>query len=73
MWAVHQRLGELWTIQKKRLLTEEELDEMSHCLEANAKKAWKLATLESLSLAASMTNDTEWLHEICKQIEELEV
>jgi hypothetical protein len=73
MWGPHQRMAELWIKQKKKPLTQEELDEMSICLEANAKRAWKLATLENLSLVASMTNDTEWQHEICRQIEELKV
>ncbi|GEL78851.1 hypothetical protein TMU01_30860 [Tenuibacillus multivorans] len=33
--------------------------------------AQKLATLENLSLAASIENDTEYQHEICKRIDEL--
>ncbi|BCJ86433.1 DUF7667 family protein [Effusibacillus dendaii] len=72
MWVVMQRLAELWTINKKRPLTEDEMKEMEQCLEANAKRAWKLATLENLSLVASMTNDMEWQHEICAEIEKLE-
>lgn len=72
MWTVHQRMAELTTINKKRPLTESEMDEMAICLEANAKKAWKLAALENLSLVASMSQDMEWMHEICRQIEELE-
>lgn len=72
MWVVHQRLAELWTINRKRPLTESEIQEMGHCLEANAKRAWQLALLENFSLMASMTNDTQWLHEICGSIEKLE-
>lgn len=72
MWPAHQRLAELWLKQKKKPLSKEELDEMTHCLEANARRAWKLALLENYSLMASMVQDTEWQHEICRQIEELE-
>lgn len=73
MWPVHARMAELWTKQKRRPLTESEQEEFIHCLEANANRAWKLALLENFSLMASMTNDTEWMHSLCKQIEELEV
>lgn len=72
MYAIHQRLAELWLLQKKRKFTDEELDEFHHCLEANANMAWKLAKLYNLSLLASMTGDTNWLHCICMKIEELE-
>jgi hypothetical protein len=72
MLSVHWRLAELWTLQQKRELTEEEESEMSACLHYNAIYARKLARLYNLSLAASMINDVEWQHEICKQIEDLE-
>lgn len=71
MWVVHQRMAELTTINKRRPLTESEMNEMAQCLEANANRAWKLAKLENMSLLASMTNDTEWQHKICSQIEKL--
>lgn len=73
MWTVHQRMAELTTINKKRPLTESELEEMAHCLEANANRAWKMALLENFSLMASMTNDTSWNMEICAEIEKLNV
>ncbi|GAB7387334.1 hypothetical protein BSNK01_11700 [Bacillaceae bacterium] len=71
MWPIYQRLAELWIINKKRPLTEAEQQEMYHCLEANAKRAWKVALLENLSLMASMTNDTQWHLEICAELEKL--
>lgn len=71
MWSVHNRMAELWFINKKRPLTEDEEKEMCICLEANANKAWKLAKLKNLSLLASITNDTEELNRICRQIEEV--
>ena len=71
MWSVHQRLGELWMIQKNRPLTEDEEKELCICLEANMRKAWKLAELKNLSLMASIVQDTEEQNRICKQIEEI--
>ncbi|ATO48415.1 hypothetical protein P4V86_01955 [Brevibacillus laterosporus] len=72
MWIVHQRMAELWFINKTRELTDSEMTEMSHCLSANAKRAWKIAKLKNLSLIASMTNDTDWQHELCSRIEKIE-
>ncbi|MBG9774109.1 hypothetical protein ABD71_13925 [Brevibacillus laterosporus] len=46
-------------------------DSMSLAL-ANAKRAWEIAKLKKLSLIASMTNDTEWQHELCARIEKIE-
>jgi hypothetical protein len=65
-------MAELWVIGRKRELTEDEQAELSACLHYNAIFAWKLSGLYNLSLAASMTNDAEWQHEICKRIEKLE-
>ncbi|WP_166238244.1 DUF7667 family protein [Paenibacillus turpanensis] len=72
MLGIHQRMAELWTIQKRRALTKEELNELSLCMEANANYVWKMAKLHNMSLTASMSGDTEWLHDICLRIEELE-
>jgi len=71
MWVVHQRMAELWAINKKRELTLDEMTEMSHCLEANMKRAWEIAKLKNMSLLASMTNDVEWQHELCAKLEKL--
>ncbi|TPG72916.1 hypothetical protein EEL31_00530 [Brevibacillus laterosporus] len=59
MWIVHQRMAELWVINKTRELTDSEMTEMSQCLSANAKKVWEIAKLKNLSLIASLTNDPE--------------
>ncbi|MCS7463310.1 hypothetical protein N0M98_24610 [Paenibacillus doosanensis] len=72
MLSVHWRLAELWTLQQKRKLTEDEESEMTACLHYNAIYARKLSGLYNLSLAASMINDAEWQHEICQRIEKLE-
>ncbi|MDF9411007.1 hypothetical protein E1B06_04635 [Brevibacillus laterosporus] len=72
MWTVHQRMVELWFINKTRELTDSEMTEMSHCLSANAQRAWEIAKLKNLSLIASMTNDIDWQHELCSRIEKIE-
>lgn len=60
MLSVHWRMAELWTLERQRGLTESEEAELSACLHYNAVYARKLAGLYNLSLAASMTRDTEW-------------
>ncbi|MGG1442681.1 hypothetical protein ABE354_11670 [Brevibacillus laterosporus] len=71
MWIVHQRMAELWFINKTRELTNSEMTEISHCLSANVKSL-EIAKLKSLSLIASMTSDTDWQHELCARIEKKE-
>lgn len=73
MWVVHKMLAYLWLTQKKRELTDRERDDMIHCLDANLNRIMKFSKLENMSLAASIIGDHSWQHEICKQIEELEV
>lgn len=69
---IHQRIAELWTLNKRRQLTPDEMTEMQHCLAENAKYVWKMAYLENLSLMASMTKDTDWQHEVCLEIDYLQ-
>jgi hypothetical protein len=59
MWIVHQRMDELWVLNRHRPLTNEEMTEMLHCLSANVERAWEIAKLKNLSLLASMTGDVE--------------
>lgn len=70
--SINRRIAELWSKQRKDELNASELDELTICMNAHANYYWKLSKLENLSLMASMTNDTDWLHEICNRIEELE-
>lgn len=65
----HRRMAELWTINRKRKLTQEEQTELDQCLQVNAKLCWEMACLENASLLASMTRDTDWQHDICRQID----
>jgi hypothetical protein len=69
---IHQRLAELWTINKRRQLTPAEMGEVQHCLAENVKYVWRMAYLENASLMASMTADMDWQHEICREIDELQ-
>lgn len=68
----HQRLAELYVLNKQRALTTEEMLELQHCMAANVKYCWDMAYLENMSLLASMANDTEWQHEICAEIDAME-
>lgn len=68
----HVRMAEIFTLQRRRQLTAEELIEMTHCLAANAKYCWDLIALQNMSLAAYAAGDMEWLHDICAQIDALE-
>ncbi|WP_459213579.1 DUF7667 family protein [Paenibacillus elgii] len=68
----HNRLAELWTIEQRRRLTDNEVKEMVHCLHANASYCWRMAGLEDLSFIAYMVNDTEWQREICSEIQALQ-
>jgi hypothetical protein len=70
---IHQRLAELWTTNKQRALSPEEMTEVSHCLAANVKYCWEMAHLENKSLMASMTNDVDWQHEVCLEIDHLKM
>lgn len=72
MWPTHQRLAELWFKHSygDGWNDDEEL-EFKHCLDANMRKAQRLADLYNLSLIASMVEDTDWNLEICAEIEKV--
>nr|WP_150959385.1 hypothetical protein [Aneurinibacillus sp. XH2] len=70
---VVQRIAELWTIQRGRQLTQDETMEFAHAMNANAKYWWEMAYLRNLSLMASMTNDIAWQHEVCLEIDRLQL
>ncbi|MBW5448690.1 hypothetical protein GE107_21840 [Cohnella sp. CFH 77786] len=72
MRPIYERLAELWYIKRRRALTAQERSDFDHCLSVNAAHMSKLAGLYNLSLLASMTGDTEWQHEICRELEKTE-
>lgn len=70
--TVHQRLAELWAKKKKRgYLTEKEKEELEMCLDWNVTYCWNIARLRTLSFLAHETNDVEWQHQICAEIDRL--
>jgi hypothetical protein len=73
MLPIHWRLGELHILNQSRELTNDEMQEMAHCLHLNATYARKLAELYNLSLVASMTDDMEWLDSVYADIDKLEI
>ena len=72
MWPVHQMIAMLWYKHSYgEGLADDEIEEMKHALDANMRKAQRLADLENLSLMASIVNDTDWQHEVCKDIDKI--
>lgn len=69
LMPIYERMAELRIIQKRRKLTDSERLEMEHCLDVNADHCLRLAQLYNLSLMASMTDDKDWQHELCLEIE----
>ncbi|KJB88606.1 hypothetical protein AZ66_06570 [Paenibacillus sp. E194] len=69
---VHRRLAELHLVQQQRPWTDAELTDLIHCMRINANLVQRLDSLKQLSQHAYEMNDTDWLHEICSQIEKLQ-
>ncbi|MFH5185763.1 hypothetical protein ACHHV8_25655 [Paenibacillus sp. TAB 01] len=72
---VHRRLAEL-TLKAKKLgglneLSQFEQRDLYDCLLANLALAWRIDELKALSFIAYTTDDTEWQHDICKQLDDL--
>ncbi|WP_085521463.1 DUF7667 family protein [Tuberibacillus sp. Marseille-P3662] len=70
MHPLYQRMAELYF--KKRFaggITEEEEKELELTVEAHTRKAMKLGRLYNLSYVAYTTEDYDWLHEICAEID----
>ena len=73
MLPIHWRMSELWNIQKNRPLTNEELNELALCMDANMNFAFKLSHLYNMSGLASKIDDLEWLESIMISIDKLEI
>lgn len=71
MLPVYERMAELRIIQRRKKLTDAELRELEHCLDMNADYCYRLSQLYNLSLVASITEDVDWQHELCREIEKL--
>ena len=72
MDIVADRFIELSVVEQYRRLTKNERYEKNECLKYLENRQWKLAKLKNLSLMAHMTDDHDWQHEICAEIERLE-
>lgn len=64
-----QRIGELHLLSKQKKLTDDELIELNHCMNVNAKFWLDLAYLENLSFAYYLVNDIDAQYDICRDIE----
>lgn len=73
MNIVIERFIELSILEKRRCLDRSERFEKQECLKYLERRFWELAKLKNMSLMAGMTEDVDWQHEICGQIEKLEL
>lgn len=71
MLPVHERMAELYTLNRGRPLTADEEVELQHCLQVNARYCWETARLSNESLLAALTEDNVWQQEIAAQLYEL--
>lgn len=72
MHVVVDRFIELSVVEQYRRLTKNERYEKNECLKYLTERQWKLAKLQNFSLMASETNDNEWQHDICREIDQLQ-
>jgi len=69
--VVAERFIELVVTQHYRPLTETERKELIESYQWLVNRQWRVAKLKNLSLVAYMSGDTEWQHEICRELERL--
>lgn len=73
---IHRRLAELTLKAKQRggyhQLPASDQSDLYHCLQVNLDLVLKLDLLKELSVAVYQLGDTDWQHELCKQIDEIE-
>lgn len=72
MNVVAERFIELSVAEKYRRLSRSERFEKRECLKYLEERQWKIDKLKMLSYLASETNDTDWQHEICNDLEKVE-
>lgn len=71
MNIVAERFIELSILRKQCGLNRLETKELNESLDYLERLQWEKAKLKNLSLIASMIDDTDWQHEICNQIDQL--
>ncbi|WP_127585774.1 DUF7667 family protein [Paenibacillus koleovorans] len=63
------RIAQLRVVQKARGLDPVQLQELKLCLDWIVNYCWRQALLKNQALKASMTNDVDWLHELCRDLD----
>ncbi|ETK29790.1 DUF7667 family protein [Paenibacillus larvae] len=72
----HQKLAHLFTkygnlAEMYKKISLEDFEDLEYCLRRNSEMIRTLDELKSLAFLAHQTNDTEWLREICREIDTL--
>lgn len=68
---VADRFIELSILKQHRKLTLSETREFNESFRYLEKLEWKKTKLKNLSYVAHITDDTDWQHEICAELEKL--
>ncbi len=71
MNPVAERFIELSVLKQHRKLTLSETQEFNESFKHLEKREWQKAKLKELSYFAHVTNDTDWQHQICAELEKL--
>lgn len=71
MNIVAERFIELSILGRHRKLSVTEKQEMQESIRFLENLEWQKAKLKNLSLVASMTDDIDWQHKLCSQLEKL--
>ncbi|MBO8164671.1 MAG: hypothetical protein H0Z34_13300 [Brevibacillus sp.] len=72
MHVVEKRLLDLVGILLQRPLTLQEARDLKESYQYLVEREWKKGLLEMQSFMAYQTDDAEWQHEICRQIDALD-
>lgn len=73
---IHRRIAEIALTAKQkggydRLPLRDQMD-LNHCLQANLDLIMQIDSLKSLSFLAYENNDSDWQHDLSRQLDELE-
>lgn len=71
MDPVAERFIELSVIKRHRKLTISETREYNESFKHLEKLEWEKAKIKNLSLAAHITDDIDWQHDLCSELEKL--
>ncbi len=71
MNPVAERFIELSVLKQHRKLTLSETQEFNESFKHLEKREWQKAKLKELSYFAHITDDIDWQHELCSELEKL--